>query len=440
MLKNTRKPGFLQSLIILMIVFFIGVGIAFNYILRQNLETNIINNLEKDGEIISLEIQSFFGRNGELVLQMSNNPQLTEFIYSTTPENFSVLSEKSHQIQDTLRQIYNSRSELSLVWMGIVAVNDVLTSEEGFTVSDDFIMTQRPWFEEMIRNGRRLTYTQPYIDTFTGKLTTSIVYPIYQEDKVVGNMGVDLHIDQLTSYLSSYQVGETGYPFILSGNRSLIFHPDTSFLADFQAGRVDNPEILALFDRMSQGEKGIRLVSRGGEPRYVAYRPIPSVPGWSIGTVLPLPEAHKQFLLFNSISLIIVLAGTTVLGLLFWTVRKSQDYRNLNHLYEQLQSSEEELLANYEEIQSYTHKIEHMAFHDQLTGLPNRANFQTQLQNAISQKASGAVILLDIDNFKGINDTLGHAFGDKVLQKISAKFSTLSGPDFLSPDLGGTSS
>ena len=68
-------------------------------------------------------------------------------------------------------------------------------------------------------------------------------------------------------------------------------------------------------------------------------------------------------------------------------------------------------------------KIAHMASHDGLTGLPNRAQFQGQLENALVKLGDDnpvAVLCLDLDRFKAVNDTLGHQYGDQLL-KIAAE-------------------
>ena len=70
-------------------------------------------------------------------------------------------------------------------------------------------------------------------------------------------------------------------------------------------------------------------------------------------------------------------------------------------------------------------KFQKMAFYDELTGLANRALFLDRLRVALAQSArSGrpvAVLFLDIDHFKQVNDTYGHRFGDVVLKAVSAR-------------------
>ncbi len=77
------------------------------------------------------------------------------------------------------------------------------------------------------------------------------------------------------------------------------------------------------------------------------------------------------------------------------------------------------------QIDSHMEEIEHQALHDSLTGLPNRVLFQDRIElataNARRTGGRAAVLLLDLDGFKEINDALGHASGDQLLRELGVR-------------------
>ena len=86
-------------------------------------------------------------------------------------------------------------------------------------------------------------------------------------------------------------------------------------------------------------------------------------------------------------------------------------------------------------------QTERLAYYDTLTGLPNRTLFRGQLhsaiQEALSRKSRFALLLLQMDRFKVINDSLGQRFGDRLLQEVTKRLVAAAGRNSIVARLGG---
>src|SRR5262249_9300511 len=81
------------------------------------------------------------------------------------------------------------------------------------------------------------------------------------------------------------------------------------------------------------------------------------------------------------------------------------------------------IAIEHDEAQS---RIQRLAFQDSLTGLPNRSHLQKSavqiMQSVATQSEMVAIHCVDLDDFKGVNDTFGHFFGDLLLKSVAERF------------------
>ncbi len=102
----------------------------------------------------------------------------------------------------------------------------------------------------------------------------------------------------------------------------------------------------------------------------------------------------------------------------------------------QLKRAQEELRYAAIQLQHDARRLEFLAHHDTLTGLPNRAMFSERAREAVAHarrhQKTAALLFIDLDNFKTVNDTLGHEVGDALLKIISSRLkASVRGDDFI---------
>ena len=147
----------------------------------------------------------------------------------------------------------------------------------------------------------------------------------------------------------------------------------------------------------------------------------------TLGGSTLLSDPFVQFL-YVGIGVLIILIFS-----LFLTIRKrkkaekivkqtkdelEQNYEKLENAYEEIKTSKEALDDKYEELKKSDEKNRRMAYTDHITGLPNRLAF-TEILDSVTKTLRKdevfALMSIDIDNFRVINETLGHSYGDELL-------------------------
>lgn len=102
-----------------------------------------------------------------------------------------------------------------------------------------------------------------------------------------------------------------------------------------------------------------------------------------------------------------------------------RDITHRKRVEEELRRTTAELVQSNDELRQAEHRLRHLVYHDNLTGLPNRELFEERLHQALNligeHKQLVAVLFLDLDGFKHINDTYGHTMGNLLLKAVAQR-------------------
>tara|TARA_B100000508_G_scaffold118233_1_gene98215 strand:- start:17 stop:1411 length:1395 start_codon:yes stop_codon:yes gene_type:complete len=114
---------------------------------------------------------------------------------------------------------------------------------------------------------------------------------------------------------------------------------------------------------------------------------------------------------------------------------------SFNSMREQLSQQEKELKAYAQDLKESNEHIKHIAYHDALTGLPNRRYFSEYVEKALARAKRNqfkiGFFMLDLDGFKDVNDEYGHKYGDVLLKEVTSYFSALLRKGDVLSRLGG---
>lgn len=117
-----------------------------------------------------------------------------------------------------------------------------------------------------------------------------------------------------------------------------------------------------------------------------------------------------------------------------------ESYKDLEKAYEEVTETKNALYSRYEELKISKEKIRKIAYTDYLTELPNRVAFTEMLDSVMLTLRNDELIALidiDLDNFKNINDTLGHSFGDEMLIDVAHRLQGVLEEDDYLARIGG---
>ena len=386
-----------------------------------------------------------------------------------TADTIIRMEEDETKLRWFFQEILNQNSSYLSIYLSTPENKTIYAN--GWVPPPDLDARTRPWYQAAIKDGKPII-TSPYLDVVEERLVITMAQPVYGRDReLLGVVGVDKSLQGMLELLEQEKASENGYSLLFDQDGNVIMSPCPAYDASQPKTIVD---IFDVKDHSIWREpSGLVYASLHGlEAGYLRWQTIDRL-GMVVATFAPVSDFIDRQTLTIQLVVMMVLSffvflfvfslfhkkqiiqpikeldydikGISVYDLTYrlpveehryfgslrhtinLMLEKTQGYcediwrqqEELEAAYTQLVANEQQLQAQYDEIMEHEAQMQYLADHDPLTGLFNRRKFAENLRNLLEEGQVGAVFMLDLDDFKNINDTQGHVFGDQVLQFVA---------------------
>ena len=289
-----------------------------------------------------------------------------------------------------------------LKMLGAINIHDshgdlLYSSKEPFPVVNN---ADRPYFQEIKAHPElERVFSEPLISRSTGKPTIIMARRFLSNDgKFIGTIQANVELDRFISVYQSLNLGKGSVVSMrtVNGFHRMARHPTPSEGQEPVTKSLVHPLKAFLDKNLTKGTLDVTSPTDGAV-RTVSFQKIGNYPFYvEVGFAVDDYEMGWKIR-----AILLSLAQMAYGGIAFVFVRDVTESK----VKEQ--------------------KSRHIAHHDNLTGLPNRAFFLNHIEHAVLRAKSNrhkmAVLFLDLDGFKHVNDTLGHDAGDLLLKEVAIR-------------------
>ena len=444
-MKDYIKKFYLWGFIVLVVI---SATFFLQYVNNNNiLEDNVERMTGMSVNLVDEKIDNYLNKKGQLINDAKNYIAI---------ENHS-----EQEILNYFKLLMNENKDFLSIYFGSKENNMINAS--GWEMPAGFDLRERPWYEKAVKENE-LIYSKAFINASEDDIIITVAAPVYSETngEFLGVVAGDVSIENIISFVEDQNVVEKGFFMLTDSENNVLAHPNLNYNLENGLPKLNN----RFNEKINTDQYDINKVykiSLDQEEGFYSYTDINNT-NWQLSHFIPLDyytetfnQLLKSFILAFFISILVILT-------FFWlqnryvirplrifdsAIKKIDLENNLDYRITNTQNKDFKFLSEsinnvldkaqkyFNELKEKKQSIKYLANHDSLTNLPNRRKFIDVLATELNKNNKGVVMLLDLDNFKEINDTMGHIYGDRILIKISKELNKINDKNIFISRFGG---
>lgn len=373
--KNFVK-NYIYAITIFIITLVIGISIFFNV------------------------VQSSIEKNSRETL-ITNVTQQSEHLNTILNINYSYLNVLAQELSKSEDLFSENNISLIKAFMENTDLNrTAIIDSDGNALYDNNVVknvAHRRYFKESMQGKQSLS--DPLESSVDQQTRVILSVPIYKNNQVIGVVGGSYNVTKLGNMLFDDLFDGQGKSFIVDQDGNLITR-DKKYEKKHNIKTIDNlfdicDEKEVKTDFNQQESDLIQIQTKKNKSLYLAYSPL-KINDWMICYIVPVHVAQESYTFIKHYeTLLATFLGSIVLSLMIYLAHSN--------------SRENKYLIHLSEI-------------DPLTSVFNKETTQKLIDQKLKNHEHFCFLILDVDDFKSVNDNYGHAVGDKVLKNLSDLF------------------
>lgn len=373
--KNFVK-NYIYAITIFIITLVIGISIFFN-VVQASVEKNSRETL------------------------ITNVTQQSEHLNTILNINYSYLNVLAQELSKSEDLFSENNISLIKAFMENTDLNrTAIIDSDGNALYDNNVVknvAHRRYFKESMQGKQSLS--DPLESSVDQQTRVILSVPIYKNNQVVGVVGGSYNVTKLGNMLFDDLFDGQGKSFIVDQDGNLITR-DKKYEKKHNIKTIDNlfdicDEKEVKTDFNQQESDLIQIQTKKNKSLYLSYSPL-KINDWMICYIVPVHVAQESYTFIKHYeTLLATFLGLIVLSLMIYLAHSN--------------SRENKYLIHLSEI-------------DPLTSVFNKETTQKLIDQKLKNHEHFCFLILDVDDFKSVNDNYGHAVGDKVLKNLSDLF------------------